>query len=382
MERTLSTILERAAENAIENQRADGSFPEGVNGPYNDPETPVRATSHWLFTLSKLCSDRFNSKIEPENLTSFEEAAGRAIGYLQSETARPYEKTFRHRSSDKKDECNGLIGQAWTIEALVEAGRVFGRTDLIDLAEDVFLLHPFDAETALWRRTDTDGELLGFDRTFNHQLWFAAAGGELAQECNGSVADQVQQFLDNLLTLMDVTSEGRIRHLLRPSFGVGAYLRYLTQRHRRELTRNVILSPIRPPSNRRDLKQKSVGYQSFNLYGLALLHHNFPTHDIWDSEVIYQLFAYTDDDSFKERLRNNPYGYPYNVSGIELAFARHEFGFEEDRESDSWLHEQFSRTYNSESGLMDRNNPDPTILTARLYEATRLPDSTIKVDFQ
>lgn len=380
MERTLSTILELAAEKAIEKQRDDGSFPAGVNGPYNDPETPVRVTSHWLFTLSRLCSDQFNSKIEPENLASFEEAAERAIEYLQSEAAKPYDKTFRHRTSKGKDECNGLIGQAWTIEALVEAGRVFDRTELIDLSEDVFLIHPFDEDTGLWCRVDTDGTVLGFDRTFNHQLWFAAMGGELAIERGGQVDEQVRRFLDQLTILLNVTKDGQVRHLLRPSFSTWKFLRILFNGFRRELARNTLLEPIRPPSNRRKLRRKAIGYQSFNLYGLAMLQEQYPNHAVWEYKAIDRALEFANSDRFRQALTDNPYGYPYNASGIELAYALSEFGAIESEGVRKWLRQQFERTYDPDTNRMDRNNPDPVTLTARLYEATRLNDTVVRVD--
>lgn len=43
--------------------------------------------------------------------------------------ARPMAATFWHRKNPEKDACNGLIGQAWTIEALTMAA---GATDVVD----------------------------------------------------------------------------------------------------------------------------------------------------------------------------------------------------------------------------------------------------------
>lgn len=373
----LSSILVSAALRAVQEQRLDGSFPSGKNGPYDDSETPVRNTSHWLVTLSRLISGSFVEHLERSEVAQFSAAAESAIVYLRTEEARPSGFTYRHRQSNIKDECNGLVGQAWTIEALMEAARAFDRADLIDLAAEVFLLHPFDPQTALWQRVDPDGTVLGFDRTFNHQLWFAAAGGEVASGGNKKVAVRVTRFLDQLQTLMDVTDEGRIRHLLRPAFAPREYLGIIVDANRRELALNTMLDPIRPPQNRCDLVDKSIGYHSFNLYGLAMLHSKFPDHDIWQSEKINRAVEYGNSDTFCEKLEGNQYGYLYNVAGIELAFALSEFDVIDREEIRKWLIRQFTRT--RELVEVNTKNADSVTLRARLYEATRLNDMLIKM---
>ena len=41
----LSDIILQSCEAALQLQSEDGSFPPGCNGPYHDPETPVRMDS-------------------------------------------------------------------------------------------------------------------------------------------------------------------------------------------------------------------------------------------------------------------------------------------------------------------------------------------------
>lgn len=379
MELRLSTIITTAAKHAVKEQRSDGSFPPGSNGPYDDPETPVRTTSHWLYTLSRLCSQGDEFEVSSEERDEFNQAARKAIDYLTSQAARPSNATFRHRESVGKDECNGLIGQAWTIEALVEAGRTFDQPHLVGLAEEVFLLHPFDSKLGLWQRVDVDGTVLGYDRTFNHQLWFAAAGGELAQQVGGQVDEQMQRFLDMLSTLIDVDDCGLIRHLLTPEFSIRQYLGFSLDVTRRELCRNKLLGPIRPPSNRRTLRAKAIGYQSFNLYALAMLAERYPDHQVWEDRLIQQAIEFATSDAFRSRLADNPYGYPYNVSGFELAYALDVFERCSPAEQREWVEQQFRLTYDPTTAQLSRNNPDPETLTARLYEATRLSDLEIDV---
>jgi hypothetical protein len=51
--RTLYDFLGSAADRGLRFQKEDGSFPPGYNGSYDDPETPVRNTGHWLITFLK-----------------------------------------------------------------------------------------------------------------------------------------------------------------------------------------------------------------------------------------------------------------------------------------------------------------------------------------
>ena len=128
----------------------------------------MRNTAHWLVLFA---TTHWRSG-EPR----LREAALRAARFLASAETRPAGATFWCRSSPGKDACNGLVGQAWAIEALAEAAASLDAEPLAKLAEMVFLRHPFDERARLWRRVEVDGRVLGPDFTLNHQLWFAAAG--------------------------------------------------------------------------------------------------------------------------------------------------------------------------------------------------------------
>ncbi|MCS6923664.1 MAG: hypothetical protein NZM10_04710, partial [Fimbriimonadales bacterium] len=45
-----------------------------------------------------------------------------------------------------------------------------------------------------------------------------------------------------------------------------------------------------------------------------------------------------------------------------------------------WLSEQIRRHYDPATGKFRRNTPDEPTLTARIYEATRLPDTFMDID--
>ncbi len=116
------------------------------------------------------------------------------------------------RNNPEKDFSNGLIGQAWVIEALDYAARKLGDDRLVKLAEDVFLRHPFDERKGRWQVVNVDGSYDPVDMTFNHQLWFAAAGSFLKE--NSRIRQQVRRFMDTLDTNLEIYDNGLIVHAL------------------------------------------------------------------------------------------------------------------------------------------------------------------------
>jgi len=82
---TLYECLTKSAIKALSLQQKDGSMPAGHNGPYNDLETPVRNTGHWLMTFLKV--------YEITKEIRFLNAATKALCYLLSKQVRPRDKT-------------------------------------------------------------------------------------------------------------------------------------------------------------------------------------------------------------------------------------------------------------------------------------------------
>lgn len=354
---SICQILQRAADHALAVQGNDGAFPAGHNGPYHDPETPVRNTAHLLFLLASL--HLRNPRAE------YRRAGEAAADYLLSDRARPCGKTSHHRDKPGKDRCNGLIGQAWVIEALVQASKAFQRPDCYVAAEQLFLLHPWNASTALWQRVDVDGTLLPYDNTFNHQLWFAAAAAQLdstpqamtrAARFLERVARQVQTYPDGVI--FHGSALGRLTDHLRN--GPGEFVQQL--RSRRSKGRQ-----------RAALYDKSAGYHAFNLYAYAMLRQALPDASIWGSELVPRLLAACDTPSYQAALERSAFGYRYNVTGIELAYACAVFGAGEARVR-HWLMQQVRHTGAPDGQLLARDASDPNTAAARIYALARLED--------
>ena len=350
--------------------RSAECMPSGNNGPWNDDETPIRNTSHWGVTLAHAA--------DVTNEDKFLKAAERCSSYLISEPVRPYGHTFHHRRSYNKDSCNGLIGQAWTIEALVQLGVQIDDQRLLDLAEQIFELHTFEPTFCGWHAVDIDGQQLGYHFTLNQQIWFAAVGAKIASVRNNRrIEEQVQRFLHALPSLMARLPNGPIYHSVVPNSDFRKYVKYVVKNIRRKRIPDPLLHRFRS-EYRTKIRRRSIGYHSFILYGLAMLHKEYPFHEFWTSDIVREIRDYTRSEHFLEATLNNKFCYTYNCTGIEVAYWEHEVWSEPKRVRE-WASRQFRKCYNLETGLMDRSPHDPTTLAARIYEAIRLPDIEIDI---
>jgi hypothetical protein len=356
----LHDLLARSAAAGLRLQRPDGCLAAGVNGPYADPETPVRNTAHWLVLFATM---HWRSG-EPR----LREAALRAAAFLSSAAVRPAGATFQCRTRSGKDACNGLIGQAWAIEALAEAATCLDAEPLAKLAETVFLLHPFDAHAGLWRRVEVDGTVLGPDFTLNHQLWFAAAGSVLAPLAAAEVGLRVRAFLDALPRSLALHRDGAVRHPVSPRTALR-----IAPRVGLRLARERV--GLRAP-----LREKAVGYHAFNLHALATLRTRLPEHAFWTSPRFERAWGYAGSPAFRAEVAVNRYAWPYNPTGFEMAWALDAFAPGSRAEQEGWVALQLRRHYDARTNLLSRATSDPVTLAARLYEAARLGDLCIPED--
>jgi len=374
----VSDLVVGSAESLVPTQRQDGSFAPGHNGPYYDEELPLRNTGHALVLLLRAC--------ELSGEDKYRKSALKALDYITADERRPMGATFWVRNNPQKDFPNGLIGQAWVIEALAYAARELGDDRLVRQAEEVFLLHPFDEESGRWQVVNVDGSYDPVDMTFNHQLWFAAAGSFLQE--NGLVLQRVRRFMDTLGTNLEIYDSGLIVHALggfnRPHLPIK---RRLKQSIKRLLPgRGDAAAYVDVVIN------KAIGYHAFNLYGFSMMYNNIKDHVFWDSRTCSRILDFLLTDLYRDGLDYfipdgaqtgkalpfNRFGYPYNPPGIEVAysmqtFAGH-FGAGYEKHAGNWLGRQYDRTFNPESGLMNRQTDDEVTLAARMYEAVRLKE--------
>ena len=362
---TIHELLERSARAALDLQREDGSFPPGRNGVYDEPETPVRTTSHWLTTLSKVYEITGDEK--------FADAANDAADYLLSDEARPHGYTFHSRNVDGKDKCDGLVGQAAPIRGLARAGSVLNRRELLEAAKDVFSLHPFDTRLGLWQRVEIDGVKLSFDRTLNHQILFAGAAAHLASEYR-SVEKVIECFVRRLQSNVETRSDGIIRHYVRPPLLKSVQSAIFNPSHWK-LIANDLLSRLYTYSSKR--REKEIGYHPVNLLGISHIQLNIDSIDVQKGNRVLIDDIILPNSISKVYMGDIHYG--GMTPGIDIALALHSFRKGGSGEVRQWIETDLETKYDTNSGLLSRGTGDPTFQAATISYAVDLPNQEVKV---
>ncbi|MFC1844175.1 hypothetical protein ACFLZ5_05235 [Thermodesulfobacteriota bacterium] len=346
---TFSDIFQQVCQSSLERQAPEGSMPAGHNGPYCDPETPVRNTAHWIQTF--ICAFHLTGE------EKYRQAAKRCADYLIGKNVPRSGSIFRHREKPGKDSCNGLIGPAWTIEGLCAAYDAFGEDKYLSLACDYFTVHPFSTQTGLWKRVEPDGTILSEDWTFNHQLWFCMSGALLYKSGVEEVYASVNDFISNINKHLTLSFSGRITHSIWSNTQkTKQYIKWLLY-----------------PESRKQLLLKEVGYHAFNLYAFSVMKTIFTDHPFWDTKVWNSMLKYLDSREYVSLITKSIYGFPYNPPGFEILYVNQVFGKTlplkvSDQE---WLQKQINLLLHPDIWQLSRNNNDPETLTARLYECSR-----------
>jgi hypothetical protein len=343
-------------------------MPPGHDGPYRNPETSVRNTAHWLITWLKV--------YELTGEIKYRQSAEQAINYLTSPAARPMKASFWCLTDPHSDLANGLVGQAWAIEALVLAAQQFSRSDLLELCEEVFNLHPYNRRHGAWRVVNVDGSYRSYDPTFNHQLWFAAVGALLVKAMdsptNSAVVTSVSDFMNKLETHFATYPSGLIKH------HSSSFLKQSMLGKAFGLVRTI--SDWRSPSyTPAYMKMKSAGYHGFNLYGFALLYSVYPDHPFWKNQSFIRSLEYADTVDFKNLVKGSKYGYPYNPPGFEVAYAIQTFQRSSAQSIGEWVNRQLEQNFDWKSYMLALNCHDPANMAARIYEAVRLDNCPVNV---
>jgi hypothetical protein len=365
---TGTDLIDSSARRALSLQRPDGSFPPGHNGPWNNADTPARVTAHWLVLLAAAHQRSGNS--------AYRAAALRAADFLAQPARRPGGHGFRcFECTCPWLATNGLIGQAWVLEGLLEAGLTFDPAYL-QPARDAIRAASFDHDLGLWRVSSLDGAAGSPHHTLNHQLWFSVMVYRLARAL-GQPDLEVSplRHFDRLPELIHV--EGRYLHML------------VAPRHRPPepplRSRIPLLGPLRRAVENvregRRATEQSVGYLSFTLLGAALLHREAPDLPLWRDErwlaAVRSSVAFADERIFSLPEGNNRYAFSYNPTGLEMAVVKQQLeGLlpPGGRSPAEWVREQLRRHYDPSTGLLNHNSDDPNILVARAYELCALRD--------
>jgi hypothetical protein len=288
------------------------------------------------------------------------------------------------RKNPPRDFSNGLIGPAWIIEALTYAADYFSDLELNELAAEVFLLHPFNPQSGVWQSVNVDGSHGPIDDTFNHQLWFAAAGGMI--NSNPKISEQIGKFMDCIDTNLGIYENGLIMHSLKPQRALKRVIKdTLRFIHGHAYTNTVI--------------NKAIAYHAFNTYGFSMLFQYSKDHPFWLSRKFKKILGFLESDLYIQGLDcfltdNEPegdvlpfskYGYAYNPPGFEVAYTIQTFPeyfkVPVDEAASEWIDRQLKKTFNQDTGFMENNTDDPITLASRVYELSRLNNYTLMASY-
>ena len=341
-------FLDSCSEN-LKLQDPLGYMPSGHNGSYIDEETPVRNTAHWIVSFVKayeLTKDK-----------SFYNAIIIGLDFLKDEILRPSRKTFICREKESKDKCNGLIGQAWVIEGLMAGYRVTQDKDVLDLASEVFLLHPFSEKKNMWYRVEPTGAVLTLDKTFNHQLWFAMSGFLIIKaQQNKEIENRCLRFFNVISENLKLSNNGRIG-----------------QSVKLDLIEDVIKYNLKRIVRKNELqyiKLKEIGYHAFNTYAFSIIYDLYPNLKFFKTND-YRKNSFKNSSEYKNNIYNSNYGFKYNPPGFEVlkTYNTHESILNNSVEFiDGLLNFHLENNYDNMKCSFTRNVHDKNTSAARIYE--------------
>ncbi|MCG9700553.1 hypothetical protein L1D19_10540 [Vibrio natriegens] len=345
----ISNVLVRAGENKM-------FFPGGHNGPYIHHETPIRNTSHFVVLLANL----LKTELESEKEKCFKKHLNQLIRYLVD--ANPYFKKgqFIQRGL-ANDTCNGVIGEAWVIEALsIESDSLDAdnQSNRVTILEAMSTRADFDRTYSFAYRFDCQKGKLTPDFTFNHQLWLAAC---LEDSKIHNKSDFVNSFLSSALNgAFQIRDNGLINHLyhgrtLKNKINKLAY-------KRAELTKG------------KKVNYKERGYHLFNLFAFSKIYAKQPNNAFFSSDNFCKSLKYVSLDVLDAlSSEDNVYGSHYNVSAFELPFIYQTFACKglialSQEEYESYMNRELDKYWNAEHKCFCNNDVDLMTFMARVYE--------------
>jgi len=353
MNKKIQNIIIKAGNLALQRQESDGSMPSGRNGPHNHNMTPARNTGHFSILFSYLYILTNDEK--------WREASIKCLKKLLK--LRPLDGSFWHRNEDFKPSYNGLIGQAWSIEALTYSSKIFNDDKYLKEAKEVIKLHKFDSNLGLWHDLDLDGSARVINMTLNQQIWFMAMA---LKACPNN--DHIIKFSNNFLNKIGNYIKIRRNGLLFTAI-------YVNNKNRLKV---MYKSFLRIANSRRRMNI-DYGYHLFTLVGLAELYEMLPNHKFFKSKKFVKILKFCFSNKYKDNITKSEYGYPYNVPGFEIVYVYFVFKNMLPKNKISVVNEvfkhQISNHFNKENlGLLANNSLDIETLAARIYEIYRIKE--------
>lgn len=347
-----------------------GHATAGHNGPHGHIDTPVRNTAHYLVIYSYLYKQYKEQ--------AFFDVCDVFYEYLKKKQSESNSGAIQCMLSDQFDHLNGLIGQAWVIEALIYYFEVFKDPEALEIAKTLFTTQHYDWDKHLWHRIELDGSDIGIDITSNHNVWFAGCSYKLAKYCNCQEIEAIiRDFLINgQHVILNTYKNGLIVH------PVVCDDPLLHQKQWKEIIRTM-LSPIKFLYPKKlDKHYMDYGYHIYDLYGYAILKQEYSDLPLYKSIEYQKAINLCSDlesllrfNKVNQDSKTNVYFYPYNSPAFEWPYVAQTNGFISKENMKTLWDVQCKLMYDESTQMMSRNNPDIETWDARTYEIIRFAEA-------
>lgn len=331
----------------------------GINGPYNNCDTPVRNTSHWIVIYAFLYKETQEEK--------YLVIVHKLSEYLLRQDLYGLMGAIHCMEDDRMDHLNGLIGQAWAIEGLIAAYELEHDARYIQAAKKIFLSQRFDKENKLWSIVELSGKEKGYDHVYNHQLWFAAVGAELNSIVNDKqISTMISEYMNAMDSNLMIHSDGLVGHYCWNCGNLKDKLKNLLRLYLCEITGAGV-----PGSSFNQIEYEK-SYHLYNVYGFAILKHCFPNHNFFEGKKCKKVISYAEKiENFEPIKKNYKYSYTYNSPAFEYPFAIMSFRGKVDVEILRKLWDYQNLFFDREKNMYSVNVVDCDTMTARIYEIVR-----------
>ena len=365
------------ANNIIYAYGANEDIEGGINGPYDDPETPIRNLSH-LAVIVSIETVKYKK-------TELYELCNRIGSKILSMTEDG--TLYRLRMKAGKDVCNGVIGHAWVIEGLIYLYVATNNEEYLNAAKEIEKRHTFNKVEHLWHKPKYESfkSDCTIDYTLNHQLWFAASCAELYKiTLDSHYKENVVKFLDNLHRSMWIHRSGLICHPIYNKKGLAKKVKGIGK-FGVDCGRRIINLP--------NFRYREEGYHVFNVMALARIKAVFPDHGFFKRKKAIKAVEYLKSPQFynginsdkwvsdptlnlsqfsENEVMHNVYAYPYNVTGFELMYISRIYSeFDLEEIALKGLYEQHLYTYDAEKKCIQNECHDKITPNYRIYELYR-----------
>ena len=346
----------------------------GHNGPHGHKDTPVRNTSHYLVIYSYLYKKTNDEK--------YRLICEKFADYICKESDKTSNGAVQCMTTDRFDHLNGLIGQGWAIEGLLYYYEISKNEKYLNYASKIFYSQKYDYNIHLWHRIEIDGKDIGIDKTYNHNIWFAACAAKILDFKEDK---ELEKILDDLLIAgadrdFRIYSNGLLKHSVN-----------FEQVDKEKLSIKEIIKFFLYPLRQYDLKKLDTKYMEkayhiFDFYGFCILEERFPNYKLFSSQNYSKAKEYASNykklnkeygvqRAIKKNANTfNMYSYSYNSMAFEYPYVSCFLNLDNKEIFNELFEIQKKLMFEEKTKEFTKNNPDINTFNARTYEIIRYLD--------